>query len=128
MLCRDHGAAGLVTLFAAVLILVVATAGITAAGDLSVTAARARAAADAAALAGMATSPLVGFGDVQAADDAAGRVAEANRGRLIGTRTSAWPLRYGVTVEMDPLTSWVRRFVGPVRAKAAAGVRPRLHR
>lgn len=128
---RDDGAAGMVTLFAVVLMLIGAVAGIAAAGDLSVTAARARSAADAAALAGIAMSPLVAAGDLAAFDDvmagaAAREVAHANRARLVADDTGGWPLRYRVTVEVEPATGWVRRLVGPARAEAIAAVRPRL--
>lgn len=128
---RDAGAAGMVTLFAVLLVLAGAIAGVTAAGDLSVTAARARAAADAAALAGIAMSPLVAAGESAVFADwpagaAAREVAHANRARLVAEETVGWPLRYRVTVEVEPATGWVRRLVGPVRAKAVGAVRPRV--
>ena len=123
---REDGAAGLVTLFAVLLLVVVAVAGIAAAADLSVTAARARAAADAAALAGASVSPLVAPGRDEPATAAARRVALANRARLAADDSSGWPLRYRVTVEVDAATAWVRHMVGPVRAEAVAAVRPRL--
>ena len=128
---HDDGAAGMVTLFAVLLFLGAAIAGIAAAGDLGVTAARARSAADAAALAGIATSPLVSAGDPGAFTDppagaAARQVAAANQARLVGDDTGGWPLRYRVTVEVEPATGWVRGLVGPVRAEAVGAVRPRL--
>ena len=126
---RSDGAAGMVVLFAVVLFVVGAVAGIAAAGDLSVSAARARSAADAAALAGIAMSPLVATGGPDAFADpgaTAREVADANRARVVDEDTAGWPLRYRVAVEVEPATGWVRRLVGPIRAEAVGAVRPRL--
>ena len=126
----ETGALAVVTLLALLLFTTGALAGLTAAADLSLTAARARAAADAAALAAMATSPLVartsGAG-LESADarTAAHRVATANGARLVDGDDGGWPLRYRATVEVDPLTAWVRRIISPVRDAALGAVRPR---
>lgn len=126
----EAGALAVVTLLALLLFTTGALAGLTAAADLSLTAARARAAADAAALAAMATSPLMtrstaGGPQSAAAQAAADRVAQANGARLVDGDDSGWPLRYRATVEVDPVTAWVRRIIGPVRDEALGAVRPR---
>ena len=125
----DHdqdGAAAVTTLLAMAVVLSGVLGVLAAAGDLTTTTARARATADAAALAAAGTSPLV----APAADEtplaAARAVASANGGTLVETDDDQWPLRYGVTVEVAPSTGWVRRIIGPIRARATGGVRPSL--
>ena len=95
---------------------------VTAVTDLGVAVARARGAADAAALAGMASSPLAGgSGSPQLA---AAEAAVANAATLIAAEEDGWPLRYAVTVSVRPRTALVVVVTGPVQAKAVAAVRP----
>jgi hypothetical protein len=125
---RDQeGAVGLTTVLATTVALTVTGVLLAGAGDLAFTAARARAAADAAALAAMGTSPLVGASRQQpaAAPAAARQVAAANGASVKGLDDTGWPLRYRVTVAVQPRTGLVARLVGPVDAIAVAGVRPR---
>jgi hypothetical protein len=127
----ERGAAGLTMVLATVLMVTVGLTVVTAVADLALTSARARAAADAAALAAVTVSPLAGGGVApdwgRAADPrtVAERLARANHGELVGVQPDGWPLRYGVTVVVEPVTGWVRRLVGPVQAGAVAGLRPR---
>ena len=121
----EAGNAGLVTVLATVALLTAAGAGLVAVGDLAWTAARARSAADAAALAGMATSPLVTPLSSSSPQEAARAVATANAAAVVRDDLRHWPLRYRVTVRVEPALGWVRRLVGEVTARAAAGVRPR---
>ena len=123
----EDGAIAIVTIFSLTLFTTGVLAGLAAAADLSLAAARARTAADAAALAGMGASPLVAVGTERTAEEAAREVARANNARLVEEDTDRWPLRYAVTVEVEPATAWVRRLVGPVQAKAVGAVRPRRH-
>ena len=122
----DTGSIGMVTVAAVALFAVVAGAGMVAVTDLAVTASRARAAADGAALAGAGTSPLVAPGATDGPDAVAREVARANGADFLRGDAAAWPLRYGVTVQVAPRTAWVRRVVGPLEAQAFAGVRPRV--
>lgn len=120
----DRGAAGLTVILGAVLVATVGLAGVIAVADLAVTSARARTAADAAALAAVSASPLAG--GASGADPAAQarQLAAANRARIVDLQDRGWPLRYGVTVAVEPSTPWVQRLVGPVRAGAVAALRP----
>ena len=122
----DDGAAALTVVLATLLVAALALAGITAVADLGLTAARARAAADAAALGAIGVSPLVSRPASQAADPRAEaeRVAAANGAELVAVDSDGWPLRYAVTVTVAPATPWVSRVAGRLRATAAAGVRP----
>lgn len=121
----DAGAAGLVTLSAVALMTALVAVTLGGVVDVASTAARARTAADAAALAAAATSPLVaGIGASQRPADAAGEAAAANGARLLGTDLRDWPLRVEVRVSLLPRTPWARRIVGPSEARAVAGVRP----
>jgi len=95
---------------------------VTALTDLGVAVARARGAADAAALAGMAASPLAGGSG--APRPAAVEAAAANAATLVATEEDGWPLRYAVTVSVQPLSPLVVAIAGPVQAKATAAVRP----
>lgn len=121
----EGGAIAVVTILALVLFTAGVLAGLAAAADLSLAAARARTAADAAALAGMGASPLVGVATAPTPGEAARAVARANGARFVAEDTGRWPLRYRVTVEVQPATAWVRRIVGPVSAQAVGAVRPR---
>lgn len=120
----EAGAAGLVTILAAVVFGVGALTALVAVTDLAATAARAQVAADAAALAAAGTSPLVDPGGTTAPAEAARTVATANGVRLVDTDGAGWPLRFGATVEARPRTAWVRELVPPLRATAVAAVRP----
>lgn len=122
----DRGSIAVVTVLAMLLVLAVMGPALVAVTDLSVTAARARAAADAAALAGAATSPLVARGAPEHPDAAARAVTRANTAVFVRSDLRNWPLRYGVTVEVAPQTSWVRRIVGALREEAVGAVRPRV--
>lgn len=122
----DCGSIAVVTLLGVLLVLCAVGAALVAVTDLSVTAARARAAADAAALAGAATSPLVTRDASAHPDETAREVARANGAVLVRGDQRDWPLRYGATVEVLPRTVWVRRMVGPVRQAAIGAVRPRV--
>jgi hypothetical protein len=119
---RDGGFVALGVVCTAALLFVAAAAAIIVASDVATTAARARAAADAAALAGMAASPLAG-GDGRA-HLAAARLAEANDARLVRLGEEGWPLRLAVTTQADPSTLLVRRLTGGLRATAVAALRP----
>ena len=121
----DRGAAGLTVVLGTVVVLVVGLVGVTAVADLALASARARVAADAAALAGVGASPLAGGGPGADPRAQARDLAAANDAELVATDDLGWPLRYGVTVAVQPSTPWVRRLVGPVRAGAAAALRPR---
>ena len=130
---RQDGATGLVMVLTVAVLLPVMGTVLAGAADLLVAAARARAAADAAALAGMATSPLVtapaGATGVDAGDASPGaaarRIATANGAELTASDEKGWPLRYRVVVQAAPRMAWVRRIVGSVPATATAAVRPR---
>jgi hypothetical protein len=108
----ERGAAGLTLILATVLMVTVGLTGVTAVADLALTSARARSAADAGAA-----------GSDPAA--AARRLAAVNRAEIVELASHGWPLRYGVTVAVEPSTTWVRRLAGPVRAGAVAALRPR---
>lgn len=122
---HEDGAAGLTVILGAVLVVTVGLAGVTTVADLALTSARARTAADAAALAAVGTSPLAAGA---ASDDpraAARRLAAANHAQVVDLQAHGWPLRYGVTVAVQPSTPWVRGLVGPLQAGAVAALRPR---
>ena len=124
---RQDGAAGVVVTLGVALLLSVTGTMLAATADLMATAARARAAADAAALAGMATSPLVtpaAPAAGESAESAARRFAAANGAELTRSDVEGWPLRYRVMVEAAPSLTWVQRIVGSVPAGATAAVRP----
>lgn len=110
---------------ASVLVLVVGLAAVTAVADLAVTSARARVAADAAALAAVGASPLAGGAAHRDPRAQAQRLAAANHAELVDVQAGGWPLRYGVTVAVEPRTPWVAQLVGSVRAGAVAALRPR---
>lgn len=122
--CQDGAMGVTVALLVVVLAATVATAG-AAVVDLAVGATRARTAADAAALAAAGTSPLVAPDGRANTRAVAAEAAAANGARLTAIGLAGQPLRYAVTVEVVPTTSWVRRAVGTLQARAAAGVRPR---
>lgn len=120
----DRGTAGVTLVLGVVLAVTVGLAGVTAVGDLAVTSARARTAADAAALAAVMASPLAGGAPGSDPRAEAERLAGANHADLLAVQPRGWPLRYGVTVAVQPSTAWVRRVVGPLRAGAVAALRP----
>lgn len=127
----ERGAAGLATVIAALVLVTAALGVVGLATDLATAAARARTAADAAALAAAGASPLVGgSGD---GCEQARRVADANgarvrRCRLAATRAAGAAEGSGVEVEVEvlPRNPLVAGIAGPVPARAAAGVRPRV--
>lgn len=121
----EHGAVGLQTIVAGLLLTVLATTLVAAATDLGVAAARARTAADAAALAAAGASPLAG-GDGHARS-AAGVLAEANGARLVDCCQAVGSprgLAVEVVVAVVPRLPVVRAGTGLVRARAAASLRP----
>ena len=122
MLRHDQeGSAVLSFVLGLTLLFVGAVAALQLVTDLSAAAARARTAADAAALAGMAASPLVGgAGDPEALARA---MAARNGAVLVRLDERHWPLRLGVTVRGTPTSPLLAPFA--VRLNAAAGVRPR---
>lgn len=125
---RDRGFVGVtVVLAVAIAVALAAVAGV-AVVDLAVTAQRARAAADAAVLAAAGTSPLVAPGRQADPAAVAGTVAKANGARLVRVELRGAPLHYAAEVEMEAATGWVQEVIGPLSARAAAGVRPRRSR
>ena len=120
----EDGAAGAVLLLAAVVMLAVTVPIVVAVIDVSATAARARGAADAAALAAMTTSPVLTTGDHEDAVTAARTVARANGTRLVETDKAGWPLRFSAEVEAIPALPWVARLTGGLRERATAALRP----
>lgn len=121
----DSGAAGLTMILGAVLLVTAGLAGATAVADLALTSARARTAADAAALAALGVSPLAAGSPHLDPRSQARSLATANHATVVRFDDDGWPLRYGVTVAVEPATAWVKRLVGPVRAGAVAALRPR---
>ena len=106
----------LLVLGGAWLLVVVAT-------DVHAAAARARTAADAAALAGMAESPIAGGSGDPAG--AARNLAAANGGTVVELDRDGWPFRFAVTVRVAFRAPLLRRLApDAVIAEAAAGVRP----
>lgn len=132
----EGGSIATLTVLSVIAVLAAVGPALVAVTDFAATAARARAVADAAALAGAGTSflvsggPLAGgppAGDAAAAPDGAARqVTAANGAVFVRSDLRSWPLRYGVTVEVVPRTGWVRAIAGPLRAGAVAAVRPRV--
>jgi hypothetical protein len=126
----EAGSAGLLTVLAGLLFTLVGGAMVTGATDVAVAAARARTAADAAALAAIAASPLVGGDNDPAA--AAAEVATANGARVAslstggGTpvRDGGWPRRVEVSVIVEPVSVLVRGIVPRLESRAAAEARP----
>ena len=117
----QSGWIGLTTLVWAGAVCAILLLGLTAATDLLTARTRAQTAADAAALAAVGTSPLVG-GDAQAAA-VAGRVAERNSAELVTCDCGAIDTAE-VVVAVPPATS-VRHLVPTVRARARAELQPR---
>jgi hypothetical protein len=93
----DRGAAGLLTLGGALVACAVALAVVLAVTSVGVTAARARIAADAGALAAMGASPLAG--GAGSPDKEAVRLAAANGATVVAVDRSGWPLRVVVEVQ-----------------------------
>lgn len=97
--------------------------------DVAITTAKARTAADAAALAAVGATPLLGGdGDTCAA---ASDAAAANGARVVRCHEMAVPAAptqagsgIRVDVTLSPAGAFVRRLTGEVRASAAAGLRP----
>ncbi|MGH8902205.1 MAG: hypothetical protein ACRDYA_11120, partial [Egibacteraceae bacterium] len=80
-------------------------------------------AADAAALAAMAASPVVSGAGLPERE--AARAASANGARLVEVDTAGWPLRVRVTVEVQPGLEFRGLLMPPLRAHATAAARPR---
>ncbi len=104
------------------LLLGAAAVGLVTVVDVSLAAARARTAADAAALAAMSSSPLAGGDDAPAV--AARAAAAANGARIAATDDRGWPLRYAVHAAVAPRTRVARSVVAVVQTRATAAVRP----
>lgn len=127
------GGAGLLAVLSATVSLALALVAVTAVCDFGATAARARVAADAAALAAMAASPLAGgHGDP---DAAARRLAGANDAKVTAVErspgtlgevpgTAGWPFAVTVEAAAIPRTGLVHAVVPAVVARAAARVEP----
>lgn len=125
------GGAGLLSVLSATVSLTLALVAVTAVCDLGATAGRARVAADAAALAAMAASPLAG-GDGDP-DAAARRLAGVNDARVTAVERTphslgeipgmaGWPFAVTVEAVVVPRTGLVRAVVPAVAARAAARV------
>lgn len=128
-LADEQGGVALLVVMAAFVLGAAGLVVLGAVNDLAVTAARARTAADAAALAAVGATPLLGGdGDACAAASAA---ADANHARLVrcqsadGSGTGA-VARSGVLVEIavTPDQQLVRAVAGEIHARAAADLRP----
>lgn len=118
----ERGAVALLLLLGAVLIAVLGLAAIVAATDLADATARASTAADAAALAAAAHSPLVGGEDTPR--PAAVALAEANRAELRAVNVDRWPYAVEVTVAVTPRNDLVAAVRGAVSVTATAAVVP----
>lgn len=118
----ERGGVALLAVIAAVLVLAVAIGGLAVSVDLHAAHARARLAADAAALAGIAASPLVGGDGDPAA--AAEQLATVNGGRVVELDRSGWPLRVTVVTATEPRLALTATLGVEVRARAAAQLRP----
>ncbi|MGH8887138.1 MAG: hypothetical protein ACRDYX_18595 [Egibacteraceae bacterium] len=118
----DGGAVGLLTVIGGLVVAALALAVILTAAGVGVVAARARTAADAAALAAMAASPVFSGGGRP--EHEAARVASANGARLVEVDVAGWPLRVRVTVEVQPRRELGGMLMPPLRAHATAAARP----
>lgn len=124
--CSERGGVGLFVAATGALVVLVAASIIGAVVDLGVTAARARTAADAAALAGAGASPLVG-GDGEVC--ASARVVASANGATLETcvtrptTRAAEPLRVEVSTRVPTSLPLLRPFVEDLTAPAAAAVR-----
>lgn len=118
----DGGAAALTGLLAVALSLLTVLPILTAVGDASHAGARATTAADAAALAVLAGSPLAG-GDGPPDLVAGHRMAEANGARLVDVDLDRWPTGVAVRVVAGPRGP-VARLVPRLHARAAAELVP----
>jgi hypothetical protein len=126
----EAGGAGVLTILAGVLVTVVAGALVAAATDVGVSAARARTAADAAALAAIGASPLVG-GDNRPVEAAAELAAANGAGLVPGTAgpggagvPGGWPRRVEVRVGVRPAIPLVRALWPTIVIGAAAEALP----
>lgn len=126
----ERGGVALFIAVSATLVLLLGAVLIAAAVDVGVAAARAQNAADAAALAGVGTSPLVGgTGEPCAAarHTAAANGADLERCSAVPGESPAEPLRVEVEVHIATGLPAVRLIVPHVAARAAAAVRPQPH-
>jgi hypothetical protein len=125
--CGDErGAIGLTTVMAVMGVLTVLLTTLGAAVEVARASIRAQTAADAAALAAMAASPLVGR-TAQSGCAEASRLARANGAQLLscrGPRAGAWLDDAEVEVGVALSGSLSRRLVPGVTARARAALRP----
>lgn len=125
----ERGSVALLVLAGGITLLAAALFVLSVVADIGVTAARARTAADAAALAAVGTAPLLG-GDGSACT-AAREVAEANGAEVVrcelGEASSGGQPNPGVRVEVEtrPTSPIARTLVAAIPARAAAALRPR---
>lgn len=122
---RERGTSALAVTWWGLAMMAVALVAVAGGTKLAATYGSARAAADAAALAGVAAHPLAaGDGDVCAAAErlAARNGAELADCRVTGRRPAS--LRVTVVVIVEPEVGLLRRTVGAVTADAAAGLAP----
>lgn len=121
----ERGASALAVTWWGLVMMGVALAVIAGGVDVAVSYARARAAVDAAALAGAGAHPLAGGdGAVCAAAQrlAAHNDAELGSCRVTGHRAAT--LRVIVTADVEPTLALLRRTLGPTTAEATAGLAP----
>lgn len=118
----DGGAAALTSLLVSLVGFALVVPLVLVAADVAVAGTRARTAAEAAALAVMRGSPLLG-GDGRPDTAAGDDLARQNGGTVTAVDLTAWPL--GVVVETtSPATGPFARLVGPQEGRAASRVVP----
>jgi hypothetical protein len=122
----ERGAVGLLTVIGGLIVAAMVIALITTAAGVGLAAARVRTAADAAALAAMAASPVIRGSELPERE--AARVASANGARLVEVDTTGWPLRVRVAVEVQPRWKLTNLPMPPLRAHATAAARPSSQR
>lgn len=119
----EQGAAALLTAGVGLLVATLLCAALPTAAGLAVTGIRARAAADAVALAVLAGSPLAAPPDRPVQPDVAHRVAGANGAVLLAVDRSGWPTAVVATVEV-PAPGPLGGLVPSVRASGSARLEP----
>lgn len=117
----EQGFVGLSYLLVTLLLFTGALVALLLVADVAATYARARTAADGAALAGMATSYLTG-GDGEP-ERAAREVAARNGAQLVRIEQEGWPLRLDVTVTARPASPLLSGIGHRVTARSSAGLR-----
>jgi murein DD-endopeptidase MepM/ murein hydrolase activator NlpD len=120
----ERGSAALMLLLAGLLASSTGLVMVTAATDVAASSARARTAAEAAALAAVGTSPLAGGSGDPLTE--ARRAADAN-GALLLDCCGAVPLEAHAQAGVAPATRLVRAVLPQVRSHARAGLRPPEH-